>query len=179
MTDESEREDTRFKLGNQFWKLAPNIGRKPIWENPEEMRAACEEYFEHVISTPFWDNQVISFQGVGTDHPVEKMRAMTIDGLCVFLGIARSTWRNYRTNPVFMPVTEYVESVMFDYKLTGAAAGFLNANIIIRDLGLKDSAEIDHRSGDGSMTPAPTIDATKLSTDTLKELFNARTSGTP
>lgn len=33
----------------------------------------------------------------------------------------------------------------------------------------------DHTSSDGSMSPKPAIDATKLSDDTLRELLNART----
>lgn len=36
--------------------------------------------------------------------------------------------------------------------------------------------EIDHRSGDGSMTPKPGIDVSQLSTDTLSELVNAKRS---
>ena len=132
--------------GNQFWKLAPTIGRKPKWTDPEELRSACEEYFEYVETNPLFDNHVISFQGCGTDHAVDKMRAMSIQGLCVFLGVARSTWNKYREDEVFSEVCEYVEMVMFEQKLTGAAAGLLNPSIIQRDLGLADKQDLDHKS---------------------------------
>ena len=36
--------------------------------------------------------------------------------------------------------------------------------------------EIDHSSADGSMTPAPALDASKLSTETIKDLMAARAS---
>lgn len=34
--------------------------------------------------------------------------------------------------------------------------------------------ELDHTSSDGTMTPKPSIDASKLSTETIKELMAAR-----
>lgn len=134
-------------IGNQFWKLAPTQGRKPLWEDPEELRSACVEYFEHVESTPLLDSQVIAYQGDGFDHPVIKMRAMSIQGLCAFLGIARQTWNNYREKEEFLVVCEWVEMVMFDQKFSGAAAGLLNPSIIQRELGLTDKQELDHKSG--------------------------------
>jgi hypothetical protein len=46
----------------------------------------------------------------------------------------------------------------------------LNANIIARDLGLKDTAAHEHTSPDGSMTPKG-IDYSKLSTEALTEIL--------
>lgn len=37
----------------------------------------------------------------------------------------------------------------------------------------KETSEVEHTSPDGSMTPAPAIDASKLSTEALKEIANA------
>jgi hypothetical protein len=129
--------------GNQFWKLAPTIGRKPIWENPEDLKAACEEYFEYVDNHPLWESKAFSYEGSAFDHPIDKMRAMTLDGLCVFLGISRKTWHNYQNKEEFLQVVEYVEMVMREQKLTGAAAGLLNANIIARDLQLRDASDVN------------------------------------
>jgi len=140
--------------GNQFWKLAPKQGRSPIWEDPEVLRKACEEYFQSVVDKPLIEDGTFAFQGVVTHEPIAKMRVMSVDGLCVFLGIARSTWDNYCDKEEFLGVTGYVKSVMYDYKLSGAAAGLLNANIIARDLKLRDSTdgkiEITHKFDDMS-----------------------------
>ena len=137
--------------GNQFWKLAPTMGRKKLWETPEDLQKACEEYFEKIVSTPLLEDTVISFQGHPTHVPMKKMRTMSIQGLCVFLGIARNTWRNYSEGKDeyedFLLVTEYVEQVMYDYKLTGASAGLLNPSILARDLKLSDKIETDVTSG--------------------------------
>lgn len=99
------------------------------------------------------------------------MRAMTIDGLCLFLDIGVSTWATWRGRQDFMEVIAKAESVIKSQKFAGAAADLLNPNIIARDLGLSD--KVDHQSSDRSMSPAPAIDATKLSTDALKELIAA------
>jgi len=133
--------------GNQFWKLKPKHGRSPIWEDPEVLREACEEYFDHIVSTPLLEQQVISFQGQPTFIEVEKMRTMSIQGLCVFLGIVRTTWKKYCDDEAFLAVTEYVEKTMYDYKLTGASAGLLNPSILARDLKLSDKIETDVTSG--------------------------------
>lgn len=82
------------------------------------------------------------------------MRAMTIDGLCLFLDIDVKTWANWRSQEDFIPVVARAESVIKSQKFAGAAADLLNANIIARDLGLADKQ--DHTSSDGSMTPMPT-----------------------
>ncbi len=80
-------------------------------------------------------------QGELQDAPIAKMRAMTLEGLCVFLGISRRTWPNYKDKEDFLPVIEMVEDTMRDQKLSGAAAGLLNANIIARDLKLRDTVD--------------------------------------
>ena len=73
--------------------------------------------------------------------PVPKLRPFTLAGLCVHLGIGRSTWRGYRARPAFSPVIEWVESTVWVNQFEGAAADLLNANIIARDLGLADKTD--------------------------------------
>ena len=136
--------------GNQFWKLVPSMGRKKLWEDPDVLQEACEEYFDYVVSTPLQEEQVLSRMGNPNFIKVDKMRTMSIQGLCVFLGITRPTWKNYCDHEdyeAFFGVTAYVEQVMYDYKLTGASAGLLNPSILARDLKLSDKIETDVTSG--------------------------------
>ena len=75
------------------------------------------------------------------------MRAMTIQGLCLYLGIGVQTWRDYKNREGYegySAVIEKIEGVMYSQKFSGAAADLLNANIIARDLGLKDSSTNEH-----------------------------------
>ena len=145
--------------GNKFWEARSSHGRNPEFKSPDELWKACCEYFQWVEDNPLWEMKAFSFQGEVTQEPVAKMRAMTISGLCLFLDISYSTWQLYRNRKDFVPVTTRAEEVIYNQKFAGAAADLLNANIIARDLGLKDKSEIDHQSSDGSMSPKATSDA--------------------
>jgi len=134
--------------GNQFWKARSSHGRKRIFETPETLLMACEEYFEWVDATPLKEAKVFLYQGDIVNAEVSKMRAMTIIGLCHFLDIARQTWENYKKNEDFIDITRHVEDIIFDYKFTGAAANLLNPNIIARELRLIDKQELT-RANDG------------------------------
>lgn len=98
------------------------------------------------------------------------MRAMTIDGLCIFLDIDRTTWYAWRDVEDFSNIVTRVESVIRDQKFSGAAADLLNANIISRDLGLADKQ--DHTSSDGSMSPQ-SLDDVRSEIDQLLAKRNA------
>lgn len=133
--------------GNRFWEARSSHGRKPIFGTPEQLWEACCEYFQWVEDNPLWEDRLVTFQGHATHEPVAKMRAMTIEGLCVFLDIARRTWDGYREREDFVPVVTRVEEVIRQQKFSGAAADLLNPNIIARDLGLSDKQE--HTGQDG------------------------------
>jgi DNA-packaging protein gp3 len=130
--------------GNQFWKARSSHGRNPIFASPEQLETACEEYFQWVEDNPLWEDNLVTFQGTAKHEPTSKMRAMTLDGLCLFLDISDNTWRNYKKREDFLQVTTRVEQTIRQQKFAGAAADLLNANIIARDLGLADKQE---RSG--------------------------------
>lgn len=133
--------------GNQFWKARSSHGRKPIFPDPETLEAACEEYFEWVEANPLWEDKVTSWQGINKHEPIAKMRAMTLDGLWLFLDIGKQTWYDYAARKEFSDVITRVEKAIRSQKFAGAAADLLNANIIARDLGLADKQE--HTGADG------------------------------
>ncbi len=158
--------------GNQFWRKRTKHGRDKLFSTPEVLWDACVEYFDWVEENPLLDTQAFAFQGVVTDHNLPKMRAMTIQGLCLFLDIDDCTWFDYKKQKGFSEVIKKAEKVMYQQKFSGAAAGFLNANIIARDLGLSDKKDLV--SSDGSMSPKSELDVSKLSAETLAELMRAR-----
>lgn len=149
-------ENGQFLPGNKFWEANSTYGRKPIFSNPDDLWAACVEYFNWVDENPLYEDKLVTFQGNATHEPIAKMRPMTIEGLCIFLDIHRSTWNDWRTrNPEFSEVVNKVDNVIYQQKFAGAAADLLNSNIIARDLGLADKT--DHTSSDGSMSPPTKI----------------------
>lgn len=137
--------------GNQFWKQRSSHGRNPIFKNPEQLWEACCEYFEWVDNNPLQEEKLVSYMGITTREPINKLRAMTIQGLCFFLDITDETWRQYRLNKDFSAIVSQIEKVIYEQKFSGAAAELFNPSIIARDLGLADKRDLS--SSDGSMTP--------------------------
>jgi len=125
--------------GNQFWKARAKHGRDKIFSDKNSLWSAACEYFEWVDSNPLVENKAAQFQGEQVDLTINKARAMTLDGLHIFLDISTQTWSDYRGREDFIDVVANIERVIRTQKFTGAAADLFNANIIARDLGLRDS----------------------------------------
>lgn len=130
--------------GNQFWKARSKHGRNPIFSSPDDLWNACCDYFEWTEDHPLQEEKLFAYQGEVTRATVHKMRAMTIEGLCLFLDITHETWTNYKKREDFFGVTTRAEAVIRVQKFQGAAADLLNPNIIARDLGLKDRTENEY-----------------------------------
>ena len=139
----------QFQAGNKFWLARSSHGRNPIFSNPEQLRNACYEYFQWVEDNPLYEEKIFHSQGMITKDTITKMRAMTIGGLRIFLGICEQTWVNYKNNPDFLGVVKEVEEIIYNQKFTGAAADLLNSNIIARELGLADKQQNEHTGVDG------------------------------
>ena len=135
---------------NNYWQFRNKHGRdykytpKTLWEE-------AEKYFAWVDEHPLWEMKVFAFQGVVTEHQVPKVRAMTITAFTLFADIEIRTWSNYSRNEDFIPVITRIENHIKSQKFEGAAAELLNPNIIARDLGLKDKADVT--SNDQTIVP--------------------------
>lgn len=136
----------------RLWEVV-HPGRPPAFESPNEMWTRALEYFEWCGANTLVEEKAFSFQGEVTYGELNHMRAMTQHGLCAFLNIGVSTWHDYKNKPEYSEVTKSIEQIMYEQKFTGAAAGQFNANIIARDLGIKDQSVVDHTSSDGTMSP--------------------------
>ena len=128
-------------VGNQFWKARTKHGRDKIFASADLLWEACLEYFQWVEDNPLWETKSYMFQGAPVQDQLPKMRAMTLDGLCLFLDIDDRTWRRWQEDKDFCGITTRAEKVIRSQKFAGAAADMLNANIIARDLGLVDKQE--------------------------------------
>jgi hypothetical protein len=137
--------------GNTYWTFRDKHGRNPIFKNPDELWDQCVAYFEWVIANPLQEEVIYHNNGKITRTSLSKMRAMTITGLCLYLGITLVTWGEYCKREDYAYVTTRAKDVIYQYKFEGAAADFLNPNIIARDLGLKDHKDLS--SEDGTMSP--------------------------
>ena len=131
--------------GNQFWKARTKHGRDRLFASHELLWESCCEFFQWVEDNPLFEMKPFAYQGVVVQEPVAKMRAMTIDGMCLFLDISPSTWYEWRkTEDDYSDIVTKAENVIRSQKFAGAAADLLNSNIIARDLGLSDKKETEH-----------------------------------
>jgi len=126
--------------GNQFWKLQSTFGRKLDWPNPEELEAACMQYFESTSARKDWD----SLDWVGKDaKKVTRPQAIpfTIKGLCLFLGMKLDTWKDYGKREAFADICTRVEDIIYTQKLEGTATGHFKESFMAREMGLADQQE--------------------------------------
>lgn len=173
--------------GNQFWKLRAKHGRDRIFASPEMLWEAACDYFQ-------WceDNPLISVEQArqsakpGKDkdgNPVfpsptielPKMRAFTIQQLCLYLDVNTVYFNQFEKSLIdkddqiskdFSQICIRIREIIYTQKFTGAAAGFLNPQIIARDLGLADKSELVGR-GDTDLFKDKTDDELKA---LLKEI---------
>lgn len=129
----------------ELWEIAKNnVGKPPAFKSPEEMKERAFEYFEWLKENQLFETKAFSSQGEVVYGDIPKLRPATQQGLCVFLNIGVSTWHDYKKKSEYSEVTSVIESVMYEQKFSGAAGGFLNANIIARDLGLSEKTESEN-----------------------------------
>lgn len=134
---------------NQFWKARTKHGRDKLFASAETLWEACQEYFQWVEENPLPEEKLFAYQGDITRETISKMRAMTIDGLSIFLDIDDSTWQRWREDEDFCGVVAKADKIIRSQKFAGAAADLLNPNIIARDLGLVDKKEEKHSGAIG------------------------------
>lgn len=130
--------------GNKFWELRAKHGRDKLFETPELLWEAAVEYFEWCEENPLLEEKGFAFQGAVTKESFSKLRAFTWSGLCLYLDCSDGYFREFKKDcsKDFVSVISKIEQVIYNQKFTGAAADLLNANIIARDLGLKDSTDL-------------------------------------
>jgi hypothetical protein len=127
-------------IGNQYWKLAHNW-RKPKKYTPDELLDKANEYAKWCEANPLMEHKAF---GNGTVVQLPHMRAMTIQGFCLFANMSVSTWQEYEKDEAYSSIITHVRGIFFSQKFEGAAADMLNANIIARELGLADTQNTNH-----------------------------------
>lgn len=131
--------------GNEYYKLRTKHGRDMAF-SPDELSDACNEYFSWCLDNPLMETVVQKIK-INRDQEeiklieVPKMRAFTIQGLCNYIDISVKGFNLYEEREDFIPITTRVRQIIYNQKFEGAASGFLNPNIIARDLGLVDKTE--------------------------------------
>lgn len=141
--------------GNKFWMLRSKHGCDKLFTTPELLWEAACEYFAWCEDHPLIS---VEYNG-GKRVRVPKMRAFTIEGLCLYLDCNTKYLANFENNlpeheKDFRYICTRIRETIYQQKFQGAAAGFLNANIIARSLGLSDKQDVDHTTKGQSLNDA-------------------------
>jgi hypothetical protein len=137
-------------LGNEFWKLRSKHGRDKLFESPELLWEAACEYFEWCQNNPLYEVDFVGKDATEVEKP--KMRAFTMQGLCRYLECNTVYFNQFESSlkdksdevsKDFSKIATRIRETIFEQKFTGAAAGFLNANLIARELGISDKQDIN------------------------------------
>lgn len=130
--------------GNEFYKMVQAPTGRPLkFSTAQDLWLKAVEYFQWVNENPLYEMKVFQYQGDIVETNVPKMRAMTEVAFCLFAGISTETFRLYKKEnhedvEDFIGVSQRIADIIYSQKFEGAAADFLNANIIGRELGLVD-----------------------------------------
>lgn len=131
--------------GNNYWQLVENPGR-PRKYQPDELWQKAIEYFQWCDENP-WKEAVL-VQRIEKIVSLPKARPYTEGGFKLFANISNETWANYCSGSNeykdFLEISHAIKETIRTQKFEGAAAGFFNANIIARDLGLRDASDHNH-----------------------------------
>lgn len=134
--------------GNQFWKLRSKHGRDKLFATPELMWEAACEYFQWCIDNPIISTETTTGTNGSFTKEIPKTRPFTMEGVCHYMDCNTAYFRNFKVqsseiNKDFNTVITRIEETIYRQKFEGAAIGNYNANIIARDLGLKDTQDLN------------------------------------
>ncbi len=143
--------------GNQWWKLRTKHGVDALFTEAMTLLKAAEEYFKMVDAHPIEELEEFQLH----DKKLKRLKTVrstikrhkkpyTLEGFCLFLNVGTTYWSSFKKSQTaqsgdFPKVISLIEAAMRAQKLEGAAAGIFNANIIARDLGLREN--VDSTSG--------------------------------
>ena len=94
ITDEDQIK--HLKETKQFWKLKSNVGRKKLFETPELLLKAANEYFTWIDENPLEEETLYHHAGVIRKVMKAKKRPYTVRGLCLYLRVAPNYLRSFK-----------------------------------------------------------------------------------
>lgn len=129
--------------GNRFWELRSKHGRDTLFADSNKLWEAACEYFIWCEEHPLIEIDYKGKDAIRVEMP--KMRPFTMQGLCSYLGCNMAYFREFNTEGKedFSLIISRIKETVYNQKYTGAASGFLNPNIVMRDLGLVDKQQTE------------------------------------
>lgn len=130
--------------GNLVPERGARSGRPMLFEDPNKFGKAVADYFVWLERNPLQEEKAFAYQGDVDVTSINKMRAPSINGLCLFIGVSRtkwSIWKNSDERLDLKTMIEWAEMLVEEGQFTGGASGLLNATMMMRKLGLTEKTE--------------------------------------
>ncbi len=141
-----------FKYGNTAWTLAEIIGAHKRFTTGSILLEAFAEYVEWNNTNPWKKNELVKGGDLaGIVIQVDTIRPLSLGGMCGFLGMTSSWWKELRkrcekseksADREYMSAIRTIEDSIYNQKYEGAMVGAFNSNIAVRDLGLVDKQAV-------------------------------------
>lgn len=130
-----------FQPGNQFWKQRSKHGREKLFNTPQLLWEAAVDYFEATDKRKWIKKDWVGKDALEVERETET--PYTLSGLCLYFDCSRHWWNEFKNagHAEFLEVITRIDNIIYTQKFEGAAVGAFNANIIARDLGLKEQME--------------------------------------
>lgn len=135
--------------GNQFWKLRSKHGRDLLFATPQLLWDAATEYFEYTDTRKWVKKDWVGKDALEVERETDT--PYTLTGLFLYLDCNVQYFKDFKErikesedelDKDFSTVISRIEQIIYTQKFEGAAVGAFNANIISRDLGLKDATDV-------------------------------------
>ena len=111
----------------------------PYKYTPEELQSKVNDYFKYIDSSPIEKRKTETHKGEVKEYIEYIKRPYTIEGLCNYLDITMKTFYNWEDCKDLIHIITRARQIIREDKLSGATAGIYNANIVARDLSLRDT----------------------------------------
>lgn len=143
-------------IGNKFWKMRDESGRKKLFENtPEALQNLldmCNDYFAETDKRKWIKRDFIKSGNLaGQIVEIEVDTPYTFEGLCQHLEIDTKTFYNYRNSENykdFFPIFAYVEDRIKKQHAEGAMISAFDSSFTARYDGIKDRSDITSNDKD-------------------------------
>ena len=145
-------------IGNQWWKLRSKHGRDTLFESPQLLKEAFNEYVE-------WCEQHPEYAAEWKDKRLVKIplkRVLLLEAFMSYCDTYADWWsefkgsKAYANNKEWGRVMKEIETRIYVDKAIGATNGLLNSNVMIRMLKLSENINMDvseHRKAAADLFP--------------------------
>lgn len=133
------------KTKDDYFKIdvSVKVGRPRKFKTPNEMALLFNDYVDFVTNNNLEEGVAFHYQGDVTHDKIKKMRPLSLEGFCVFVGTTLDTFKNYESLPTnnkykaeFLALCTRIRDIVFVQQYEGAAAGLLNHAVVAAKLHL-------------------------------------------